>query len=388
MIQTLIPIIYRVSLLCYNKSNVPAIIDYSRTDEKGLGSAAHEVLKEISSKHPKVFSTHVKELCKALESESPTADTPNPPGAVQDLKACAGFAKEFPKELLLKGSRKLVQSFVNFAMYGSPPKAAKHAISIIISSDNKKEMHIKSILSKSVENFRYGSDHFLTKLAAISQMMALAPQECEDDNDAIVDIAVNQVLLKAHSVTPEAEAEWMETPDEDMVARTWALKILVNRLRSLPEGSDTKEVATPIYTMLNRLVRDKGEASKKKTTPLGHKNLQRLLASQFLLKLSCTSRLDKLFTPADFNELALVTHDPCEQIRTGFATTLMKYLGQGRLPPRFFTILFYLRLRAQQYPARECDHMGPFEAGCLHTPKGDYLRDNLRPTSELACTPS
>ena len=116
------------------------------------------------------------------------------------------------------------------------------------------------------------------------------------DSDGIMDIAVTRVLLKAHTTSPEAEAEWMEIPDEDMVARTWALKILVNRLRSYPQEASVKEVATPIYTMLNRLVKEGGEASKKKLTPLGHKNIQRLLASQFLLKLSCIRRLDSLLT--------------------------------------------------------------------------------------------
>jgi sister-chromatid-cohesion protein PDS5 len=342
LLETLTPLVYRVGLLCYNKSHVPAIIDYSRTDDNSLGATAHEVLKEISTKHPKVFSTHVKELCKALEAEAPTASTPNPPGAVQDLKACAGFAKKFPKDLPLnsKDSRKLLQSFLNFSLYGTPPKAAKHAVTIIMSSDNKKEMHVKEILAKSIADFDLESAHALTKLAAISQLVLLAPQECEDDADAIVDIAVNRVLLKAHTSSDEAEQEWMETPDEDMIARTWALKMLVNRLRSFPVEVSIKEVATPIYSMLNRLVKEGGEASKKKNTPLGHKNLQRLLASHFLLKLSCNRRLDALLMPTDFNELSLVTHDKCSQIRTGFATKLMKYLGQNRLPGRFYTILF------------------------------------------------
>jgi sister-chromatid-cohesion protein PDS5 len=341
--ETLTPLVYRVSLLCYSKSHVPAIIEYSRTDDKGLGATAHEVLKEISTNHPKVFSTHVKDLCKALESEAPTSNTPNPPGAVEDLKACAGFAKKFPKDLPLntKDGRKLVQSFLNFALYGTPPKAAKHAITIIMSADNKKEMHAKEILTKSIKNFDYGCDNFLTRLAAISQLVLLAPHACENDTDAIVDIAVSRVLLKAHPVTDEAESEWMDTPDDDMVARTWALKILVNRLRSFPAEADINEIAPSIYTMLNRLVKEGGEASKKKTTPLAHKNLQRLLAAQFLLKLSCTRRLDALLSSAAFNELALVTHDPCSQIRRGFAAKLMKYLGQNRLPSRFYTILFF-----------------------------------------------
>ena len=50
---------------------MPAIIEFSRTDEEGLGSTAHEVLKEISTKHPDVFKAHVQDLCKAIEGEAP-----------------------------------------------------------------------------------------------------------------------------------------------------------------------------------------------------------------------------------------------------------------------------------------------------------------------------
>lgn len=338
--DTLTPLVYRVSYLCYNKSHVPAIIEYTRTDEKGLGQAAHEVLKEISIKHPKVFSTHVEELCKALESEAPTAKKPNGPGAVDDLRACAGFARKFPKDL--PNERKFIQSMISFALYGTPPKAAKHAITIIMSSSSRKEMHAKDILTKCTQNFEHGSEHYLTKLAALSQLVLLAPRECEDFTDPIVAIAVNDVLLKAHATSAEAETEWMDTPDDDMVARTWAIKILVNRLRAFPTESNATEAASPVYKLLNTMVKDGGEASKKKNTPLAHKNLQRALAAKLLLKLSCNQRFDKLLTPADFNELAIVAQDPCLHVRNGFVSKLLKYLGQNRLPQRYYSILFLL----------------------------------------------
>jgi sister-chromatid-cohesion protein PDS5 len=344
VLETLTPLLYRVSLLCYNKSHVPAIIEFTRTDDKGLGTTAHELLKEISTKHPKVFSTHVKDLCRTLENEAPTAKAPNPVGAVDDLKACAAFAKKFPTDIPMNGKdgRKLVQAFVNFALYGAPPQAAKHAITIITQSDDKKELHSKEILTKSIKNFAHGAQHWLTKLAALSQLVLLAPSECEDDMDAIVEIAISKVLQTPHPVTDENEAEWMDTPDEDIQGRTWAIKILVNRLRSLPGESSLGEAAEDTYTLLNRLVKNNGEGSDDNNTPASHKNRQRLAAANSLLKLSCNKRLDGLLSPADFVQLALVTHDPCPQVRKGFSDKLMKYLGQGRLPSRFYTVLFFL----------------------------------------------
>lgn len=343
LLDVLNPLLYRVAILCYNKSHVAAIIEYTRTDDKGLGATAHELLKEISLRHPKVFSTHVKDLCKTLESEAPTAKSPNPPGAVEDLKACAAFAKKFPSDIPMntKDGRKLVQSFLNFAQFGTPAQAAKHAVTIIMHSDNKKELHAREILDKSIKGFKYNGDHWLTKLAALSQLVLLAQTECEDHMDSIIEIAIQKVLHEPHMATEEADVEWMETPDDDILGRTWALKILINRLRSLPSTGDLSEAATSTYALLNRLVRDNGEASESGDTPSGHKSRQRLLAANALLKLSTIKRLDALLTPVDFVQLALVTHDPCVQVRKLFAQKLMKYLGQNRLPPRFYTILFF-----------------------------------------------
>ncbi|KAH6625811.1 armadillo-type protein [Boeremia exigua] len=343
LLDVINPLLYRMALLCYNKSHVSAIIGYTRTDDKGLGAVAHELLKEISLRHPKVFSTHVKDLCRTLESEAPTAKTPNPPGAVDDLKACAAFAKKFPSDIPMntKDGRKLVQSFLNFSQYGTPAQAAKHAITIVMHSDNKKELHAKEILDKSIKNFKYNGDHWLTNLAALSQLVLLAQTECEDSMDSIIEIAIEKVLHEPHLTTEEADVEWMDVPDDDILGRAWALKVLINRLRSLPSDADLDEAAISTYALLNRLVKDNGEASESNDTPAGHKSRQRLLAANALLKLSTNKRLDALLKPADFVQLALVTHDPCPQVRRLFAEKLMKYLGQNRLPPRFYTILFF-----------------------------------------------
>jgi sister-chromatid-cohesion protein PDS5 len=284
----------------------------------------------------------VKELCKTLESEAPTERSTNPPGAVDDLKALASFAKKFPKEIPLnaKDGQKLVRGLLNFTLYGTPPKAAKHAVTILMNSDNSKKRHARETLQKSIKNFDYECDHWLTKLAALSQLVLLAPDECDGDIDAVFTIAVEKVLLKQHLESDEAEEEWMEVPDDDIIARTWALKILVNRLLAYTGDEERTDASDQVLKLLNRLVKENGEASKKNPTPLAHRNRQRLLAANFLLKLATTRRLDNQITPVDFNQLALVTIDSCLQVRKGFALKLMKYLGQNRLPTRYYSILF------------------------------------------------
>lgn len=346
ILNTLTPLIYRSSILLYNRSHVPSIIEFSRTDEKGLGSAAHEVLKEISTRTPAVFKAHVQELCKALESEAPTAKKSNSAGAVDDLKACAGFARRFPKEL--PQDRKFSQAMMNYVLYGSPPKAAKHAVTILMNSGDKKEMYARDLLKKCTSKFEYGSEHFLSRLAALSQLMLLANLDADADVDPVISIAINQVLLQTRVGSEPSEPQWLEDPDEHLQAKIWALRILVNRLRSLESSDSVTEVAKPVYRLLNTLVEKSGELSKKNNSPAAHKSRLRLLAAQSLIKLSRSRSLDNMLAHSAFNSLATMIQDELPEIRKAFVRTLIKNLGQYRLPNRFYTILLLLAFEPDQ----------------------------------------
>ncbi|KAK8172444.1 putative sister chromatid cohesion and DNA repair protein [Phyllosticta citrichinensis] len=338
LLETLIPLVYRSSILLYNKNHVPAIIEFSRTDEKGLAGTAHEVLKEISSKNPDVFRGYAEELCKALESEAPTAKKPNRPGAVDDLKACAGFARRFPKDV--PTDRKFIKAMLSFAQFGSPPKAAKYGVSIIMASTDKKEMHARDLLKQCTEGFEYGKGNYLARLAALSQLMLLGSKAIEDEIDPVIDIAIDGVLLRSTPADPQQNPDWTDEPDDDCAAKMWALKILVNRLRGLSDDESINQVSEPVYRLLNTLVSKHGELSRKIESPAAQKSRLRLLASELLLKLCCKKRFDALLSPRDFNELATVIQDPHVKVRDGFVRKLMKYLGQDRLPRRFYTIVF------------------------------------------------
>ncbi|EKG10862.1 Armadillo-like helical [Macrophomina phaseolina MS6] len=341
MLDTLIPLIYRASVLLYNKSHVPAIIEFSRTDQKGLGSTAHEVLKEISSRNPDVFRGYVQEMCRALESEAPSAKKPNGPGAVDDLKACAGFAKRFPKDVPTE--RKFVQSMISFAEFGTPPKAAKYGVQIILTSTDKKEMHTRDLLRKSTKGFEYGKGNYLARLAAMSQLMLLGGKTIEDEIDPVIDICINQVLLKkTASVEPDDNPAWTDEPSEDCTAKMWALKVLVNRLRGMTDSEPVKESSAPVFQLLRTLVTHDGELSKKAESPAAQKTRLRLLGAQLLLKLCRERRFDAMLSGQFFNELAVVAQDPNPNVREGFVKKLMKYLGQDKLPRRFYAPVFLL----------------------------------------------
>jgi len=344
-LETLTPLIYRSSVLIYNRSHVPAIMEFSRSDEHPLANTAHEVLKEISAKTPEVFKAHIREMCKVVQDQAPTATKPNELGAVDTLKACAGFARKYPDDL--PKDRKFLQCLTDFALNGTPPQAAKYAVSILLTISEKKEMHAKDLVQRCIKGFTFGSDAFLSRLAALSQLMLLAPKEAEEESDAVVDIATNQILLKIRSPLESSDYEWEDKVDDECEAKKWALKILVNRLRSHDDPGTLKDVAEPVYRLLNTLIAEDGELSKAKDTPYSHKPRLRLLAAQLYTKLCTQKVFNELLSAPDFNRLALVAQDVLYPVRAGFVSKLQKYLSQHKLPQRFYAILFLLAFDPQ-----------------------------------------
>ncbi|KAI9691499.1 MAG: hypothetical protein M1822_007570 [Bathelium mastoideum] len=326
ILDTVLHLVWRASIVFYNISHVPAIMEFARTNEKDLGATAHEVLKDISMQNPDVFKRHIKELCEGLVHQAPSAKRSNDSGAVSTLKACAGFARRFPQEI--PGDRKFLQSMINFALYGIPTEVAKYAVSVLMSGP-KKEMHAKDLAAQCTKDFTYGSEHFVPKLATLSQLLLLASNEIEDEVDSIIEIATNRVLTHHSTDDICSETEWHTHPDIHLQAKSWALKILVNRLRGLdPSNTDIARIAAPVYELLNNLVANSGELSKTTATPASHRSALRLLATQLLLKLSRHSKaLDRLLRPAAFHTLATVAQDPTDRIRADFVNALMKHLA-------------------------------------------------------------
>lgn len=330
LLETLTPLLYRSGSIIYNRSHIPAIMSLSRTDENGLANAAQEMLKEISNQNPEVLEAQVQEMCKDLEAQAPKANSTGDDSNEDILKACAGFAKKLPEKL--PKERKFFQALTGYALYSTSPRSAKHAVSILMATADKREMYAKDLVQKCVKKWAYGSDHFLTRLAALSQLNLLAPREADEESDAIISIAINKILLTNRSPETDSRYIWSETTDEETQAKEWALKIIVNRLRAKDGADDEDDFrahAKPVYDTLNKLVVGEGELSKKKDTPAPQKSRLRLLAAKSLVKLCASSVLcDSLLTPADFNLVALVAQDPLLEVRGGFVNHLKKKLVQ------------------------------------------------------------
>ena len=344
--ETLMPLLYRSSIAIYNKSHVSGIMDFTKTGQS-LAPIAFEVLKDISARTPDVLKAHVQEICHTLQTEAPTALGSNDTGAVDALKACAVFAKKFPADI--PKDRKFTQALIAFAMFGQPPRSAKHAVSILMASSDKKDDQAADLLHKCIKGFRYSGPGFMSRLASLSQLCYLAPSETPVHDEAIENLAIREIVLKNRHPAPESAAteySWDLEPHPDVQieteAKTWAIKIAVNRVRSHEGGQDLAHVLDPLYSTLMKLVDPEGELAKPRYAHPAMKPRLRVVAARSILKLCISRPHEALLTPLMFNKLAEVAQDSVFEVRVSFLARLKKYLSENRLTPRFYTIPFLL----------------------------------------------
>lgn len=343
--DVLIPLLYRSGYFMFNRSHLSTILDYSRTDQDDFGATAHEILNEISQRTPDLFKSHIGDLCRDLANKAPTATKENEATVVETLRACSSYARKYPSEI--PSDKKFNQVMINFALYGKPWKAAKYAVNILLAKkDEKSLLSATDLFQKVMKDWKYGAPHFLNKLAVVAQLELLTPKVTLDHDQAILEM-IQDILKQVRADASDNDPEWVEDADmdEECQAKCLALKILVNRLRAEDQDrtdgeSDLQQRARPVFKMLKTLITREGEMCKTKETPKHYKARLRLLAAQQVLKLCKDRDLDDHLPLDEFNALAFVTQDAHPQTRRAFIGKLQKYLVQGKLRPKFYTIIF------------------------------------------------
>jgi sister-chromatid-cohesion protein PDS5 len=265
----------------------------------------------------------------------------NDASVVDILKAYSSYSKKYPDEVGL--DRNFIQTLMDYALYGTPHKAAKYAVNIILSkNDDKGKVTATNLLQKVMKNLKYGSPNFLNKLASICQLARLAPTVTADFDDAVSDLTIKEILREVRTDAQPTDPAWVpeSNMDEELQAKCLSLRILVNRALASSEDADAEDRVKPLFKLLKTFVVQEGEFCKTKDTPLHHKKHLRLLAGQCILKLCTVKKYDDQFDPASFNKLAELVQDSELQVRRHFMEKLQGYLTRGTLRARFYTILF------------------------------------------------
>lgn len=341
ILDTMVPLLYRSAYIMFNKSHLSTFIECSKNDKNGLGPAAQQITNEISQHLPDLFKTHIGELCKDLIESAPTATKENDVSVVETLKACSSYSRKYPENL--PEDRKFIQALTNYALFGQPAKASKYAVNILMARKNDKCMvSATDLLGRITKDWGPGKPHFLTKLAAVSQLELLAPKVTADANEQIMDMILQNVLQKVRTEAKEDDPEWVSDSDmdEECQEKCYAVKILVNRLRGIQEPGEARDVTLKTFKLLRTLTQRDGDLCKGADTPAQHRSRLRLLTGQSVLKLCTAKQFEEIFSHAEFNKLSILTQDQCAEVRRGFVTKLQKYLVNGKLKPRFYTMIF------------------------------------------------
>jgi sister-chromatid-cohesion protein PDS5 len=347
VLNTITHMLWRCSLLMYNQSNLPSFFHFARTNEKGLSVAAHEIIKEISGVQGQVFHTILKQQCETLIADKPLVGKPHGPGVVQDLKACSRFSVNYPQRV--PNDPGLSDALMAYVTLGTP-RAAKYAACILLTGSPKKDAFADDIYRSSAAGFDVNNSRYVSKLAALSQLMRYSPSALKPEQvDTVVDIAINRVLLRSRGAvsTPEAlDKTWTDEPDEDVQGKCWALKILVNRLRTLPLADDVSTVAETLFGFLNSIIAKDGQMDESPVPPAHAGHLLRTAAIS-LLKLCRQDRYNKALQPEMFNRLSITAQHHFFEVRGMFVKKIMKHLSKNRLPKRFHTILYLVAYEPQ-----------------------------------------
>ncbi|KAF4505384.1 hypothetical protein G6O67_007341 [Ophiocordyceps sinensis] len=341
-LDTLIPLLYRSSCLMFNRSHLATIMDYSKNDKDGFAGVAHQVLNDISQRNPDIFKAHAEELRKEIIEQAPADKRRNDPAVVDILKAYSSYSKRYPQDI--NHDRGFTQTLMNFALYGSPPRSAKYAVNVLLAkNDDKSKVTATNLLRNAVKELDYGSPHFLTRLAAISQLERLAPTVAADSDEAIHDLTIKKILGEVRTdAKADSDPSWVDDAetDEELQAKCLSLRILTNQAMATEEEPDAEERIKPVFKLLKTFVVNEGEFCKTKDTPLHHKKRLRLLAGLLTLKLCTVKKYDEQLEPTSFNKLAELIQDSELHVRRRFMEKLQDYLTRAKLRARFHTILF------------------------------------------------
>ncbi|KAG4304091.1 hypothetical protein PORY_002455 [Pneumocystis oryctolagi] len=334
LVGTFKSLIFKISPILYNKSVISPIIEYTRFNKSVLADAARELLKEISSVQPSVYKAHIEaisSLIKEHDSESSVSCT-------DTLKVYAQFIASFPQDISVDS--KLLKAFISFSLKGSLSES-KQAVFILLHSINK-EKFIHELIEKVFNGLGIDSQHFLTRLSSLSQLVLYAPEEMESKADQYTSFLIKEVLLINLISEESSDQDWVEEDvlEDECKAKVLALKILVNRLRGNVNADGVQQLAKPVFRLLASIMTNMGEISKERNTPSRFQSHIRLAAGLLLLKLSNFSVFEEMISVEDFYRMALLIQDPCFQVRYNFVKKLMKSLNLDKLTARYYAPIF------------------------------------------------
>lgn len=338
-------IMYRASLIIYNKSNILELINYSRNTKHEWNAVSNEILNDISIAIPGVFKNHIQNLMDVI-----TDDSIDHMLRSKCLQTVYQIILKYP-ELY---PAKLDKTLFNICLEGTPNET-EYSMKLIKFS-SKKYLYCTEILEK-VFPLNTESTKLTNHLAAIAEILLIEPDLLDDKISDLTADLIKKILLNNTGKVPDNDnaTDWLSDDDlikecehhNELNQKLLALKIFTNRLKSLEardaEQRDINEVATPIIKLFQTIISSGGEiVNDSEPTPLLYQLRLRLHAGWCLLQLGECTMLQDYFNNEVLNSLVYLLQDQNEYVRESFLKELERSLSKGMIPEKFLVVLSFM----------------------------------------------
>ncbi|CUM53820.1 uncharacterized protein AC631_00245 [Debaryomyces fabryi] len=353
-------LLYRASVILYNKSNMTELINYSKESKHEWNSAANEILENVSVLIPDVLKFHVSNLTEILVNDEGIINKDSEVSISNNLRTIYHFIKKFPD--LFPSDLNFTESLKSLAVDGSP-REAKYSIKILGLS-SKKELYGSAIIN-SIYPLDVNHKRFVTHLSAIAELFLVDPLSVEDLAGDLTVLLIKEILLQNRKDDEEnaiGNEKWIDDFKLDshfesystLYEKVLALRIFVNRLKSIDKSflnkseltQEATSVAQPIFKLLLSIIGNGGEIVKEKagatSTPKIYQLKLRLISGLYLLKLAKCPIFNDMFNHSTINRLIYLLQDQNDDVRHEFLMKLEKNLSNESISERFLPLIFFM----------------------------------------------
>ncbi|OBA19025.1 hypothetical protein METBIDRAFT_47278 [Metschnikowia bicuspidata var. bicuspidata NRRL YB-4993] len=349
MVSNMKILLYRSSVIFYNKSNIGELIKVSQESGSDNYKAANELMSMITTDCPNVCKNHVTALVKMVESDD-IKDIP-----VRLLQSLYHVLRKLPERFPEEESfYKRMHVLATNGCY----LQAKYCVKIIGCSPSK-EARVFKILG-SIMPLSPKDQNFKAHLSIVAEVYLVDPLSLTSFSSGINTVIIEEILKKNRLQSLEldsiAKLKWIDNENlfkhEMLIEKLIAVRLIANKLRHIA-SSDSTDKATlnaaekPINLLAN-IIFNNGELVKLSTdvntiaTPYCYRLKLKLYLGLMLLKLAKLPRLNSLISLDVIKKMTRLLLDEEMSVREIFLRSLRKKLQEKAISERFLHLVFFM----------------------------------------------
>lgn len=333
MISNVKLLVYRSSMILFNRSNVLVLMNLARNKSHQWSSVADELLECVSTINPELLKDLIEEMAELIS----TPKTEGSEESTSTLKSFYHFVRMYKDHF--PSSPAFTNALKAFCVSGSPAEA-KYALKILSQSNRK--VALCTEVFHDIYPLDLDCDKITTHLAAIAEIFLSEPLVVAGKADEITTFLIKEILLQNRTISEVNEA-WIEEPDKfpALTAKIIAMTIFTNRLKSSNE-SEAPSLSQPVLKLFMALIGNGGEIVSDNSTPKAFQCRLRLHAGLCILKLAKFAKLSEHFSVNITNRLTFLLQDLNWNVRQLFLLKMQKYLSFDLIPESFLPLVFFM----------------------------------------------